>query len=245
MPKPRITLYISTSPNGQITGKFGNKTSKQSFEDLGFSDDPKVGFNFDGWIYGRNTANWFSKNKQPDLNPEATVPDGDYIINQGQEPYYISIDRHGNVGWPTNTAKYGKQTASVIEIITESVSPAYRDFLRRRKIPYLICGEKDVDFNLMLDKLSKHYQLNNLMLGGGGILNWSFLDQGLIDEIDLVIGPGTDGDPDTARLFNSKFSNNPHQVNFKLLGVKILPGDALWVRYEPLKEEPKKQESDD
>lgn len=234
MTKPRITLYISTSPNGQITGDFGNSTSMQVFEDLGFNDDPNVGFNFDGWIYGRNTADWFSRGQRPDLNPAATVPDGDYVINQNQDRYYISIDRRGNVGWPTNTAKYGHQTASVIEIITKQATPAYRDFLRRQNIPYLICGDRDVDFNLMLDKLNQNYHLTNLMLGGGGILNWSFLDQGLIDEIDLIIAPGTDGDPNAARLFNSKFSNNPHRINFKLKSVKVMPGDTLWVRYQPL-----------
>ncbi|WP_367341486.1 dihydrofolate reductase family protein [Limosilactobacillus sp.] len=241
MSRPHINLYISTSPNGQITGKYGTKQSKKVFKSLGFSDDPNVGFNFDGWIYGRNTATWFSKNKKPDLNQAATVPDGDYVINQGKERYYISIDRHGNVGWPTNTAKYGKQTASIIEIITEQVTPAYRDFLRRRNIPYLICGKENIDFKLMLDKLSKNYHLKNLMLGGGGILNWTFLDQGLIDEINLVIAPGTDGNPDTARLFNSQFSNNPHQIDFKLLDVKVMSGDTLWVRYKPIHPTPKEE----
>lgn len=102
MSRPHINLYISTSPNGQITGKYGTKTSQKAFKDLGFSDDPNVGFNFDGWIYGRNTATWFSKGKKPDLNLTATVPDGDYIINQGQNATtFPSITMAMSVGQPT------------------------------------------------------------------------------------------------------------------------------------------------
>ena len=40
------------------------------------------------------------------------------------------------------------------------------------------------------------------MLGGGGVLNWSFLQAGMCDEISIVAA-AADGSPDTPPVFRA------------------------------------------
>lgn len=237
MRRPHITLHIFTSLDGKITGDFGNtkkaKEASKIFQELGFSDHSEAGFNFDGWIYGRITSEtYFASKGKPQLDPQAdTVPADDYVINENKKRYYISIDRSGKVNWTKNTATYAGQEASVIEIITERATNSYRAFLRKNKVPYLICGKDQVDFDLMLKKLSDYYHLKNLLLGGGGILNWSMIEQGLCDEISLIVAPSADGNDKDARLFNSSYLKDNHALEFTLKSAKALGKNTLWLRY--------------
>ena len=70
------------------------------------------------------------------------------------------------------------------------------------------------------------------MLGGGGVLNWSFIQAGLCDEVSLVVAASVDGSTKTPTLFMEKEGlSEDKPVHFKLQDVKIMDGDSLWLRY--------------
>lgn len=162
------------------------------------------------------------------------MPAGDFITSQGAERYYVAIDRKGEIGWQQPTAAYGGQEATVIEVLTAQAGNGYKAFLRRQGIPYMIAGEKEIDFKLMLAKLARDYGRQNLMLGGGGILNWTLLDQGLVNEVSVVMAPVVDGATDTARLFNGAYTGDTHPVVFQPKQIKTYQDGTLWLRYLPL-----------
>lgn len=238
MAKPKVTLHIFTSLDGRITGDFGKaqaaKESVKLFKRIGFNDDAEESMHFDGWIYGKNTSLAGFGNEVFTFDDNLTVPDGDYITSLRAKRYYIAIDRKGEIGWTKQTASYGGQNATVIEILTNLAGNGYKNFLRRHNIPYLICGDSEVDFSLMLDKLNRFYGLENLMLGGGGILNWSLLDQGLVDEISLVMAPAIDGATNTARVFNSLYDHEAHPISFQPIDLRTYSDGTLWLRYKPI-----------
>jgi len=70
------------------------------------------------------------------------------------------------------------------------------------------------------------------MLGGGGVLNWSFIQAGMCDELSLVVAASADGSSETPALFETRgglASNSP--VSFVLKSVEIKDGDSVWLRY--------------
>lgn len=239
MSKPRVTLHIYSSLDGRITGSFVESPkatfSADLFKKIGFNDKSTNSFHFDGWIYGTNSSiDGFNNHISPDFEEHDPIPQGDYITGLGAKRYYISIDPRGKIGWQKKTESYGGQKAVIIEILSEQTADDYKDFLRRRGIPYLIAGSKEINFPLMLQKLSKYYGLKNLMLGGGGILNWSFLSQGLVDEISIIMAPVIDGATNSARLFNSVYMNNAHPIAFTPKKIQTYDDGTLWLRYEPI-----------
>lgn len=238
--RPKITLHIYTSLDGRITGNFStallDHSATKFFQTIGFQKTNPHSFNFQGWIYGSNTSKSYFAPGQfiADHNTSSIVAAGDYLINQHQSCYYIALDRHGCLNWSQNTTAYAGQTAFVIEVLTNQASNSYKTFLRQQQIPYIIAGEQEIDLALVLQKLATEYNLDNLMLGGGGLLNWSFLTAGLIDEISLVVAPAIDGQEHTARLFNSQFNHDPQPIGFKLRSAQVIADNVLWLRYIPL-----------
>ena len=70
------------------------------------------------------------------------------------------------------------------------------------------------------------------MLGGGGVLNWSFLQVGMCDEISMVIAATADGSSETPALFETRgnlAADNP--VSFTLESVQAMDGGSVWLRY--------------
>lgn len=133
----------------------------------------------------------------------APVPDGDFVAVSDASKYYISIDPSGRLGWDSAEMTYRTTTAHVIEVLTGRASNAYKAFLGKLGISYVIAGDTNIDFELLLDKLSDLFDVQTLMLGGGGVLNWSFIQANLYDELSVVIAPTADGSSDTPALFET------------------------------------------
>ncbi|EOH88406.1 dihydrofolate reductase family protein [Enterococcus pallens] len=236
MDKAKVTLHIFTSVDGKITGSYSKakecKPASDLFKSIGFKDDHPDSFHFQGWIYGSTTAMEFTNHNTPILKKEVeAVPTGDFIINKGKNKYFIAFDRKGKLNWQDNKTAYANEEAYVIEVLTEQASDLYKAFLREKEIPYIIAGKEEIDIPMVLKKLSSIFGLKNLLLGGGGILNWSFLEAGLIDEISLIVAPAVDGDANDTALFNSSFTGGSRPIGFTLNSAKVLDGGTLWLRY--------------
>lgn len=87
------------------------------------------------------------------LNENAPqVPAGDYIAEPDAAMYYLSIDPRGELAFEANTSGYGGVPAHLIEVLTDAATNAYRDFLRCKHLSYIVAGERQVDYRLMLAK---------------------------------------------------------------------------------------------
>lgn len=88
-----------------------------------------------------------------------------------------------------------------------------------------------MDFELLLSKLQAQFGIETLMLGGGGVLNWSFIQVGLCAEISVVIAPAADGASDSPALFETRGRTSDEARGFELLQVEAKGGGAVWLRY--------------
>ena len=74
------------------------------------------------------------------------------------------------------------------------------------------------------------------MVAGGGVMNWSFLSAGLLDEISLVVAPVADGSTTAVSIVaQAPFLPGHSPVGLTLKESKVLDGDTLWLRYVPKK----------
>ena len=235
MDRPYLFCHMLTSLDGKIMGNYMDlpacEPAGELFYDIAFGDEPF--YRHQGWLSGRvTTDDNFTHYRTPDLDPAAPpVPPGDFIA--GKAPmYYVSVDPRGVLGWQENTVTCETTTAQVIEVLTGQASNAYKAFLRQKGISYLLAGEDKLDYALLLEKLKGLFGIQVLMLGGGGVLNWSFLQAGLCDEVSIVVAPAADGNPTTQSLFLAKEGlSTDKAISFTLLGAQAAEGNALWLRY--------------
>ena len=136
------------------------------------------------------------------------------------------------MGWESATLTYQTTTAHVLEVLTGRASNAYKAFLHGLGISYIIAGEESLDIALALQKLKDLFGIELLMLGGGGVLNWSFIQAGMCDEVSLVIAPCADGSTKTQTVFQVKDGlSTDTPVGFTLKSAEALDGSAVWLRY--------------
>ena len=70
----------------------------------------------------------------------------------------MSVDTKGEIGWESGTWKAsGRPDAHVIEVLTESTLPAYKAYLRRVGVSYMICGKENLDCGAAAEKLAQHF----------------------------------------------------------------------------------------
>lgn len=234
--RPYIFCHMLTSLDGKIMGNYmehpASEAAGEEFYRIAFGEKPY--YKHQGWLSGRvTTDDNFTFYEKPDLEENAPpVPEGDYVADADFGMYYVSVDPPGRLGWKDATLHYETTTAHVIEVLTEQVSNDYKAFLRRLNISYIIAGGEKLDMELALQKLKELFHIETLMLGGGAVLNWSFIQKGLCDEVSVVIAPAADGSVRTQTLFMEKEGlSDDTAVGFSLEEAKALSGGAIWLRY--------------
>lgn len=236
MNRPYLFCHMMMSVDGKIMGRYMEAPecgdAGRMFDEIAFGK--RGDYHMQGWLSGRiTTDDNFTMYRKPELDENApTVPEGDFISIKDAPMYYISIDPSGRLGWEQNTLEYAGNTATVIEVLTERTSNAYKAFLRNLNIPYIIVGKEDIDPVLTMEKLHECFGLTCLMLGGGGVLNWTFIQAGVCDEVSVVIAPVADGSTQTPTLFEARGSlGNDDPVGFTLKSADVLDGGSVWLRY--------------
>lgn len=236
MNRPYIFCHMMTSLDGKIMGRYmetaeGNKAG-DIFYNISFGKSPY--YKHQGWLSGRiTTDDNFTFYREPALDTDApNVPEGDYVAEPNAGMYYVSVDPSGRLGWESNTLTYVDTTAHVLEVLTEKAGNAYKAFLRKLGISYIIAGKEELDYGMALEKMKELFGIETLMLGGGGVLNWSFIQAGMCDEVSLVISASADGATTTPALFSVREGmTDDTPVSFQLKEVKAFDCGSVWLRY--------------
>ena len=63
-------------------------------------------------------------------------------------------------------------------------------------------------------------------------MNWSLVQENLVDELSVIVAPVADGSSETASIFEkAAFLPRRKPAAFQIKEIKPLDGDALWLRY--------------
>jgi riboflavin biosynthesis pyrimidine reductase len=176
----------------------------------------------------------FSSKKKHTLGKQkGPIRKDDFVALQPAKTFAVVIDPSGKCFWETNQVS----TEHVIEVLTEKVSGAYLEHLREQNVSYIFGGKSELDLELVLQKLYRLFGIKRLRIDGGGKVNGSFLKAGLIDELSLVLAPLADGTIGTPQVFDVEEGYGKRKAtHFKLLSVKKIYDDFLWVRYETIRD---------
>lgn len=223
-----------TSINGKVNGSFLETDIASA---LG-NDYEKINNTYQSkaWLCGRTTTEEnFTDYKKVNLDKYKNfrIQESDYIAVNNAEMYYISIDAKGKVGWSSNTLKYeNRPDAHIIEVLTEETTNEYKAFLRDLNISYITAGDKKLNCRLAVEKLKELFKIDKIMLSGGGYINGSFLEEGLIDELSLVVVPISETGSTSVSTFE-KYDSLSH-INYQyfvLKEIKHLDNNGIWLRY--------------
>lgn len=231
MKRPYVFCHILSSLDGKINGPFMGTGSAAGL--AGTYASLRSGMNADAWLYGTSATKEFTDHVRPVLEDGSSVPDGDFVADDQAELYYVSVDTEGEIGWESGTfANRGRTPAHVIEVLTDSISASYKAYLRKRGVSYILAGRDSLDCRLAAEKLYRLFHIKKLLICGGGVVNWSFLQAGVIDELSLLLAPVTDGSRGSASLFTQLSSlNEGSPVEFTLKTVEKAGDNGVYLNY--------------
>lgn len=231
MKRPYVICHILSSLDGKINGPFMGTGSAAGL--AGTYASLRSGMNADAWLYGTSATKEFTDHVRPVLEDGSSVPDGDFVADDQAELYYVSVDTEGEIGWESGTfANRGRTPAHVIEVLTDSISASYKAYLRKRGVSYILAGRDSLDCRLAAEKLYRLFHIKKLLICGGGVVNWSFLQAGVIDELSLLLAPVTDGSRGSASLFTQLSSlNEGSPVEFTLKTVEKTGDNGVYLNY--------------
>ena len=153
------------------------------------------------------------------------------IKRENHKCWLVVIDGRGRIrsGYKgeENIGRY------MLHVVSYNVEPEYLYFLQNNKIPYIICGEKQVDLKLAMEKLKTKLGVNNLVTSSGGKLSGALLRNKLVDEVNIVFKPLLYGGFETPSLFNCedlKYDEEPAKL--ELISSTIEKNGHVWLRYK-------------
>jgi riboflavin biosynthesis pyrimidine reductase len=224
--RPRVICHMMASLDGRILteGWPISKEGRKEYEQIHESYDAE------GWLCGRVTMEQhFAQGTRTDAEvgrEHKGAPREDFVAPGGHDSFAFAVDAHGKLAWETNDI----DGDHVVAILSERVSNEYLAFLRGRGVSYLLAGERDVDLAIALEKIGAKFGVRTLMLEGGGKINGSMLDAGLIDEVSVLVAPVADGRIGTPALFDVEGEGvTPHRL--ALESVERRADETLWLRY--------------
>jgi len=213
------------SVDGRIlTETWGNPKGRGLYEPIGNRYKVRT------WMSGRVTMERDFAGKRPlKLKPvRRIVARVDHVADAKARSFAIAVDQDGKLNWQRGEI----EGDHIITVLSERVSNEYLVHLQEKGISYIFGGKTEIDFKKVLDKLSKLFRIKKLMLEGGGSLNGSFLRAGLINELSVLYLPLADGTAGAPSLFDLAPGEGKKASKLKLLSVKKLEYDVLWMRYK-------------
>ena len=144
-------------------------------------------------------------------------------------PYWVIIDSKARLQGILHTCRRFELCRDIIVLLTEMTPSEYIDYLEARQYAYHVVGETHVDLPEALDILTSIYRVQTLLADTGMILGNLLLNQGLVNELSLLIHPmivGTKSYP--------IFANINSSLQLTLQKHEVMEREHVWLVYDVL-----------
>ena len=187
--RPHITLSGAITLDGKLATRTGDSKLSTKRDKIRVY---KLRSKVDAIIIGKNTA----KIDDPLLS----------IHNvKGKNPIRIVLDSNGTLDTNSRIIKTCSKIPTIIAV-SKKAKPRNLEKLKKFPITILVCGNDKINIKNLL-KILKQKKIKNVLLEGGGITNWTFLKENLVDDIIITVTPYlVGGDTSTTLVDGTGFS---------------------------------------
>lgn len=169
---------------------------------------------YDGIMVGINTA----LKDNPSLTTR--LPD-----RAGKNPVRIVVDSKGRLPLDSQLVTDGK--AQTIAAVSGLAAAANIAALEAAGVKVIVAGDDKVDLRVMLEKLAEE-KICSVLVEGGGWLNFSLLEEGLVDKVYAFVAPKLIGGRDALTpVEGAGFRQLSQAVELTDTEAELIAGDVL------------------
>jgi 2,5-diamino-6-(ribosylamino)-4(3H)-pyrimidinone 5'-phosphate reductase len=213
---PKVVVYNSVSLDGSI---------KDFDVDIALHYEVLGQMGAEALLAGSNTAKTgielFMKTVPPEEPSDYTKPQ----VEDGDErPLWVIADSRGVMQGLMHVHRRSGYAKDIVVLVSNSTPKDYLDYLKARNYDYIIAGTNHVDYKAALEELNRRFGIEAIVTDSGGVLAAVLLEQGLVDEVQLLVAPQIVGKK-AVNLFRSL--NQPAKL--ELMKAGNIKGHALLV----------------
>ena len=211
--RPYVILSAAISVDGKIATKTGNSELSSKEDRIRLH---KLRSKVDAILIGKNTL----LNDDPLLNVR---------YSKGENPIRIILDSKGIIPNHSKILQTSNNIPTIIAV-SKKISKANYSKLRNFPVDVIVVGENSVNIKSLLKKLANQ-KIQNILVEGGGSVNWEFIEKNLFDEMIITVSPFLIGGSNSTSFVEGKgFSKISNSPNLTLKSVKKLK-NHLVLRY--------------
>ena len=147
-----------------------------------------------------------------------------------KNPIRIILDSNATI---SSSSRILKTCSKIPTIIVVSKKAQKKNLHKLEKFPIqiIVCGKHTVNIKKLLVILKKK-GIKNILVEGGGITNWAFVKENLVDEVIITITPYLVGGMSATTLVDGDgFSNIVKAIRLKLKNVRKMKNEVI-LHYE-------------
>jgi 2,5-diamino-6-(ribosylamino)-4(3H)-pyrimidinone 5'-phosphate reductase len=221
---PKLVIHNSISLDGSTTGFEAN---------IGVHYKLLSSYQPDAMIVGSNTAKtgtqFFCETIPPEEESDFQKPD---IQSADPRAYWLIADSRGSLEGLLHVFRRSEYSKDVIVLVSEKTPEPYINYLKERNYEFIRTGADRVDVRKALDIANERYDFKLVVSDSGGVLNSILLEQGLVEEVSVVLNPEIVGRRGT-NLFRSLEKGG---IQLELLRNEIVEKKYVHLVYRVLKE---------
>ena len=214
---PKVIIHKSISLNGSLTGFEPNMGLHYQI-----AGDYKPAVH----LIGSNTAEvgveLFGNGVPPEEPSDFQKPKRDKSL-----PYWSILDTKGIMKGLLHACRRFEFCRDVVVLISETTPKEYVSYLEKRNYDYFVVGDEHVDLRQALELFSVKFKAKKVLTDTGRILGNLLLEQGLVDEVSLLVHPVIVGE----KSYNV-FGNISQNLKLKLRKQEKLDKGLVWLVYK-------------
>lgn len=220
---PKLIVHNSISLDGSTTGFEANIIVHYKILS---SYQPNA------MIVGSNTAKtgtqFFCDKIPPEEESDFQKPE---IQSDDPRAYWLIADSKGVLEGLLHVFRRSEYCKDVIVLVSETTPESYVNYLKKRNYDFIRAGAERVDIKHALGIAYEKYDFKLVISDSGGVLNSILIEQGLVEEISLILHPEIVGKKGT-NLFRSLEKSG---VQLELIGDEVVEKKYVHLRYRVLK----------
>lgn len=215
---PEVVIHVAVSADGRTTGFVPRM-------DLFYGLLPIWGE--DVTLAGSETIRVALEEFSSDAMPVAAED----APPEGERPLLVIVDSGGRITdfEPLRAFPFWRD---IVVACSRATPPAHLAALETAGVGTIVTGDERVDLAALLAELEARYAARVVRVESGGVLNGVLLRAGLVTEVSLLVHPVLLGGASPASMFRAPDLEGPEgAIDLRLLEVRHLVGDAVWLRY--------------
>ncbi len=214
---PRVIIHNSVSLDSSLTGFEPNMELHYRIAS-GYRPDIHV----IGSLTVQKGIELFGEGVPSEEPGDFMVPDRDTTL-----PLWVVIDSRGVLRGLLHICRRFEYCRDVMVLISARTPETYRAYLTERNYRYLITGIDRVDLKAALRILSESYGVKTVLTDTGRILGNAIINQGLANEISVLVHPVVVGEH-SYPMFGDSLKN----LKLHLKHAEVLEKEYVWIVYE-------------